>query len=52
MTTGTATGTRIGTWTDKIVLSESKHEKDQLMISSFDFCCNLPLGLDKLKIRQ
>ena len=35
MTTGTATGTRIGTWTDKIVLSESKEEK----INSFDLIC-------------
>ena len=35
MTTGTATGTRIGTWTDKIVLSESKQEE----INLFEFIC-------------
>ena len=27
MITGTATGTRLGTWTDKMVISESKQEK-------------------------
>ena len=37
MTTGTGTGTRIGTWTDKIVLTESKKEK----INLFEhFCLN------------
>ena len=37
MTTGTGTGTRIGTWTDKIVLTESKNEK----INLFEhFCLN------------
>ena len=35
MTTGTATGIRIGTWTDKIVLSESKQEK----INLFELIC-------------
>ena len=35
MTTGTVTGTRIGTWTDKIVLSESKQEK----INLFELIC-------------
>ena len=35
MTTGTAIGTRIGTWTDKIVISESKQEK----INQFDLIC-------------
>ena len=35
MTTGTVTGTRIGTWTDKIVLSESKQEN----INLFELIC-------------
>ena len=35
MTTGTATGTRTGTWTDKIVISESKQEK----INQFHLIC-------------
>ena len=30
MTTGTATGTRMGTWTDKIFLSGSKQENINL----------------------
>ena len=33
--TGTVTGTRIGTWTDKIVLTESKKEKINLFQLNF-----------------
>ena len=49
MTTATQTGTKISTWSDKIVLTESKQEKFYIfeffdwMIRSFDFCCNVIL---------
>ena len=33
--TGTVTGTRIGTWTDKIVLTESKQGKKSIYLSFF-----------------
>ena len=50
MTTGTAIGTRIDTWIDKIVFSESKHEK----INQFELICLndklIPLSL-QLNIR-